>query len=42
LGLRIMMYRAVSIGATLSIEPAASGGTAVTCTMRRSANQQAN
>jgi signal transduction histidine kinase len=35
LGLRIMMYRAVSIGATLAIEPAAAGGTTVTCTLQR-------
>jgi signal transduction histidine kinase len=37
LGLRIMMYRAVSIGATLTIEPAAAGGTTVTCSLRRTA-----
>jgi len=42
LGLRIMMYRAVSIGATLSIEPAASGGTTVTCRLRPATNHQAN
>jgi signal transduction histidine kinase len=35
MGLRIMMYRAVSIGATLSIEPATPGGTTVTCTLRQ-------
>jgi signal transduction histidine kinase len=38
LGLRIMMYRAVSIGATLAIEPAAAGGTTVTCTLSPSTN----
>ena len=36
LGLRIMMYRAVSVGATLVIEPASNGGTTVTCTLRHS------
>jgi len=35
LGLRIMMYRAVSVGATLVIEPATAGGTMVTCTLRQ-------
>jgi signal transduction histidine kinase len=38
LGLRIMMYRAVSVGATLVIEPATAGGTTVTCTLRHSTN----
>ena len=42
LGLRIMMYRAVSVGATLVIEPAATGGTTVTCTLRPSTDHQAN
>jgi signal transduction histidine kinase len=37
LGLRIMMYRAVSIGAMLVIEPATAGGTTVTCTLPLSA-----
>jgi len=30
-----MMYRAVSVGATLVIEPATAGGTMVTCTLRQ-------
>jgi signal transduction histidine kinase len=34
LGLRIMRYRATSIGAALSIERGATGGTVVTCTLR--------
>jgi PAS domain S-box-containing protein len=34
LGLRIMRYRAASIGALLSIEPGSGGGTLVTCTLR--------
>jgi signal transduction histidine kinase len=34
LGLRIMRYRATSIGAHLSIERRRSGGTEVTCTLR--------
>jgi two-component system, chemotaxis family, CheB/CheR fusion protein len=34
LGLRIMRYRATSIGALLSIEPNEGGGTIVTCTLR--------
>lgn len=34
LGLRIMQYRATSIGASLSIDPGASGGTIVTLTLR--------
>jgi signal transduction histidine kinase len=34
LGLRIMRYRAASIGAILSVERAARGGTVVTCTQR--------
>jgi signal transduction histidine kinase len=34
LGLRIMRYRATSIGALLSIEPGSRGGTLVTCTLR--------
>lgn len=38
LGLRIMMYRAVSIGATLTIEPGATSGTTVTCTLRLAAS----
>jgi signal transduction histidine kinase len=36
LGLRIMKYRAASIGAVLAIEPAPGGGTIVTCTQRGS------
>jgi PAS domain S-box-containing protein len=32
-GLRIMRYRAGLIGATLDVEPAATGGTVVTCTL---------
>ena len=35
MGLRIMRYRAASIGARLAIEPGASGGTVVTCTLRQ-------
>jgi two-component system CheB/CheR fusion protein len=34
LGLRIMRYRAASIGAALSIEAAPGGGTIVSCTLR--------
>lgn len=34
LGLRIMRYRATSIGAQLSIDRGAGGGTVVTCTLR--------
>lgn len=34
LGLRIMRYRATSVGALLSVEPGADGGTVVTCTLR--------
>jgi two-component system CheB/CheR fusion protein len=34
-GLRIMRYRATSIGAALSVERGASGGTVVTCTVRQ-------
>jgi two-component system CheB/CheR fusion protein len=34
MGLRIMRYRAASIGARLTIEPGATGGTVVTCTLR--------
>jgi two-component system CheB/CheR fusion protein len=34
MGLRIMRYRAMSIGANLSIEPGPTGGTVVTCTLR--------
>jgi signal transduction histidine kinase len=34
LGIRIMRYRATSIGAHLSIEPGPDSGTIVTCTMR--------
>jgi signal transduction histidine kinase len=33
-GLRIMRYRAASIGASLAIERGTAGGTAVTCTLR--------
>lgn len=33
-GLRIMRHRAASIGASLTIEPGAAGGTVVTCTVR--------
>ena len=32
-GLRIMRYRATSIGASLSVERGATGGTVVTCTL---------
>ena len=35
MGLRIMHYRAASIGARLTIEPGATGGTVVTCTLRQ-------
>jgi len=38
LGLRIMMSRAVSIGATLSIEPNTARGTTVSCTLRQAAS----
>lgn len=34
MGLRIMRYRAMSIGASLSIESGAEGGTVVTCSLR--------
>ncbi len=34
MGLQIMRYRAASIGASLSIERGAAGGTVVTCTLR--------
>jgi two-component system CheB/CheR fusion protein len=34
-GLRIMRHRATSIGAVLSVEPGATGGTVVTCTIRQ-------
>jgi signal transduction histidine kinase len=34
MGLRIMRYRAASIGARLTVEPGATGGTVVTCTLR--------
>jgi two-component system CheB/CheR fusion protein len=34
MGLRIMRYRAASIGASLTIESAASGGTVVRCALR--------
>jgi signal transduction histidine kinase len=34
LGLRIMHYRATSIGAHLAVEPGGAGGTLVTCTLR--------
>ncbi len=34
LGLRIMRYRATSIGAILSIDPGPDGGTVVTCSLR--------
>jgi signal transduction histidine kinase len=37
MGLRIMNYRAASVGATLSVEPGAGGGTVVTCTLREAA-----
>jgi signal transduction histidine kinase len=33
-GLRIMRHRAASIGAALSVEPGAGGGTVVACTLR--------
>jgi signal transduction histidine kinase len=35
-GLRIMRYRATSIGASFAIERGATGGTIVTCTFRES------
>jgi PAS domain S-box-containing protein len=35
-GLRIMHYRATSIGASLSVERGTTGGTVVTCTIRQS------
>jgi signal transduction histidine kinase len=34
-GLRIMSHRAASIGASLAIEPGSTGGTVVTCTLRK-------
>jgi signal transduction histidine kinase len=34
LGLRIMRYRATSIGALMSIDPGSAGGTVVTCSLR--------
>jgi nitrate/nitrite-specific signal transduction histidine kinase len=34
-GLRIMRYRATSIGASLAIERGTTGGTVVTCTLRQ-------
>jgi signal transduction histidine kinase len=34
LGLRIMNFRAASIGALLSVAPGTGGGTVVTCTLR--------
>ena len=34
MGLRIMRYRAISIGANLSVGPGAHGGTVVACTLR--------
>jgi signal transduction histidine kinase len=34
MGLRIMQYRATSIGAHLTVEPRPTGGTVVTCTLR--------
>lgn len=34
IGLRIMRYRATSVGGTLTVEPAPGGGTMVTCTVR--------
>jgi signal transduction histidine kinase len=33
MGLRIMRYRAESIGARLTFEPGPTGGTVVTCTL---------
>jgi signal transduction histidine kinase len=33
MGLKIMRYRAVSIGASLTIQPAEEGGTLLTCTL---------
>ena len=35
MGLRIMQYRAEVIGATLTVRPAAEGGTLVTCSLSR-------
>jgi signal transduction histidine kinase len=37
LGLRIMAHRAATIGGTLTVEPAAPGGTIVTCTLPQTA-----
>ncbi len=38
LGIRIMAHRAAILGGTLSVEPAVTGGTVVTCSLPRIAN----
>jgi signal transduction histidine kinase len=40
MGLQIMRYRAAMIGASLSIQPAASSGTIVTCSIRDGAQTE--
>ncbi len=35
LGIRLMRYRAGTVGGTLTVEPAAGGGTVVRCTVSR-------
>jgi signal transduction histidine kinase len=42
LGIRIMAYRAGMIGGTCSVEPAATGGTIVTCSFPQTAAAKAN
>jgi nitrate/nitrite-specific signal transduction histidine kinase len=39
-GLRIMRYRAASIGASLAFERGTTGGTVVTCTLREAAGSR--
>ena len=41
LGLRIMRYRADTIGADLAIEPAPGGGTTVTCCVEQEVSHEA-
>jgi signal transduction histidine kinase len=42
LGIRIMAYRATMIGGAFSVEPAATGGTIVTCSFPQTATQNPN